>query len=83
MYRASLRHKDVIAVYFRDSIAWLMILHHGPRDIDEINRLLMELETLKKKATYFEDHALYVVQIDAYKILKRHLEDEQRKGTSA
>jgi hypothetical protein len=76
--RKDIRFKDPHPVHFRDAIIRLMILHHGPRDIAEIDRILSELEALQHKARYVWDNQFYREQIESYEILKRHLQSTTR-----
>ena len=50
----------------------LMIWRHGPRDIEEIDRLLSGLHLLKEEAQNIEETQFYAVQIEAYDILRRY-----------
>lgn len=53
----------------RDSLIRIMILRHGPRDKDEILRILAGLHVLKEEANNIEDTEFYLRQIEAYERL--------------
>lgn len=53
----------------RDAIVRIMIIRHGPRDKDEINRILTGLYVLKEESKNMEETEFYLLEIEAYERL--------------
>jgi hypothetical protein len=53
----------------------LMIWKDGPQDKEVIDNILRELEELKNQSRTVSDIQFYLVQMDAYEILRMHLKE--------
>ena len=60
------KHNPIV---MRDAIIRIMIIRHGPRDRDEINRILTGLYLLKEESTDVEETQFYLQELDAYERL--------------
>lgn len=69
LLRPGITDKHNNPLVMRDAIIRIMIIRHGPRDREEIHRILTGLYLLKEESTDVEDAQFYLCEIEAYERL--------------